>query len=83
MHIKDAIAHCGVGAKVAGWDVPHCFEWNTILERIRKLFVYRTITAAHGEEFWIGAVNPLGWTPAEWRWQCILAVLLWYFLKAY
>jgi len=61
--------------------VPAAIKINALNKAIRKLFMHKTSTEAHGTEFWIAAVNPFGWTPSEWGWQCILAILLWEFRR--
>jgi hypothetical protein len=43
------------------------------------MFVYRVLTEKYGTEYFADRTNPFGYTPAEWEWQCILAVLMWRF----
>ena len=77
MHIRDSIAECGRDAWLYGVDIPHCFRWVPLKAALRRLFVYEVKTKAHGKEFFVDGCNPFGWTPSEWKWQCILAVLVW------
>lgn len=80
-HIRDQIAWKGPG--VTGWaaDVPKCFRRQRNLRRLLHLFVYHLETTTHGLEWFIELCNPFGWKPSEYSWQCILAVLMWYFRK--
>ena len=80
MHIRDKIAACGRGARMFATDVPHAFRWLPLLKSVRHLFVYKIITEAFGTEFWVDGFNPFGWTPSEWAWQCVLAILMWQLL---
>ena len=76
-HIRDRIASCGRGARAWTADIPKCFRQNVNHERLLPLFVYRLLISAHGEEFFCDLVNPFDWTPAEWGWQCVLAIIRW------
>ena len=75
--IKTRIAMCGKDAKVRAWDIPKCFKRQRLPIEIVHLFCYLVSTEEHGEEYFVDRSNPFGWTPAEWAWQCILAVVMW------
>jgi hypothetical protein len=77
--LKTLIAICGKGAQVRAWDIPSCFKRQRVNARLLHLFVYKVVTAEFGEEFFVDLSTPFGWTPAEWSWQCILAILMWHF----
>ena len=79
MHIRDRIAVCGQGAVCYACDIPKCFKRQRVHPRILRLFVYKVVTPSHGTEFFVDRSTPFGWTPSEWSWQCILAVLMWRF----
>lgn len=80
--LRDRIAECGRGALINAWDVPSCFKRQPIAPELLHLFVYRVVTEKFGTEFFADLTNPFGWAPAEWAWQCILAVLMWRFRLA-
>lgn len=77
--IRARIAMCGRGAVVNAWDVPACFKRILLHPAIAHMFVYRVLTEKYGTEYFADRTNPFGYTPAEWEWQCILAVLMWRF----
>ena len=77
--IRTRIAECGRGALVNAWDVPACFKRILLHPDIVHMFVYRVLTAKHGVEYFADKTNPFGYTPSEWEWQCVLAVLMWKF----
>ena len=81
MHIRDRIAACGKGALMYAADVPHAFRWLPILKAIRHLFVYKLFTKKFGVEIFVDGCAPFGWSPSEWAWQCVLAILMWAILK--
>jgi hypothetical protein len=60
-------------------DIPKCFRGQRNLKELLRLFVYTINTNSRPQEFFVDLCNPFGWTPAEYSWQCILAVLLWRF----
>ena len=82
-HIRYTLAwiHLVHGPGVVAWtaDVPSCFRLNRLHPAILSLFVYLVHTAEHGSEWFVDLANPFGWTPAEWGWQCVLALILWAF----
>jgi hypothetical protein len=80
--LKSIIAIAGRGAQVRAWDIPACFKRQRVHARLLHLFVYKVVTAEFGEEYFVDLTTPFGWTPAEWQWQCILAVLMWHFFQA-
>lgn len=79
MHIRDKIASIGPGVRAWTADIPSCFRNQRVNKRLWPLFVYEIITQAHGKEFFVDLATPFGWTPSEWSWQCVLAILLWRF----
>ena len=85
-HIRDNLAWLFLlfGAGVQAWtaDIPSCFRLNHLHPSLLSLFVYRLLTQQHGEEWFVDLATPFGWTPAEWGWQCILALILWAFTIA-
>ena len=80
--LRDRIAECGRGALINAWDVLSCFKRQPIAKQLLHLFVYRVVTERFGTEFFADLTNPFGWAPAEWAWQCILAVIMWRFRLA-
>jgi hypothetical protein len=76
-HLRDRIAQCGPGAWCWTADIPKCFRRQRILTKLLPLFVYQIVTKKHGKEFFVDLSTPFGWTPSEWGWQVILAVLMW------
>jgi hypothetical protein len=76
-HIRDRIAFCGPRARVWAADIPSCFRRQRIPRRLWPLFVYIMNTPGFGLEYFVDLCNPFGWTPSEWGWQAILAILLW------
>ena len=78
--IKTRIAMCGKDAKVRAWDIPKCFKRQRLPLEILHLFCYMVVTEDFGEEYFVDRSTPFGWTPAEWQWQCILAVVMWIML---
>ena len=77
--IRDRIAECGRTAVVWAADIPSCFRRQRICSRLLHLFVYVLRTKEFGVEYFADLSCPFGWTPSEWSWQCILAMLLWFF----
>jgi hypothetical protein len=75
--IRDRIAACGRGAVGALGDVPSCFRHLRLNPRLWPLFVYQCVTSEFGEEFFVDQSLPFGWTPSEWGWQAVLAVIEW------
>ena len=80
-HLRDLICSKGPGVTVWAADIPKCFRSQKNLKRLLPLFVYLLETKSFGLEWFIDLCNPFGWTPSEYGWQCILAVLLWRLLK--
>ena len=78
-HLRDVIASKGKGCSVWASDIPKCFRGQRNLKELLRLFVYTINTSSRPQEFFVDLCNPFGWTPAEYSWQCILAVLLWRF----
>ena len=80
-HIRDDLAwrHLCFGPGIQAWtaDVPACFRLNHLHARLLSLFVYKIVTVAFGTEWFVELATPFGFTPAEWGWQCILALTLW------
>ena len=80
-HIRDDLAWLhhlhGVGTVAWTSDVPSCFRLNHLHPRLLALFVYKTVVAEFGTEWFVDLATPFGWTPAEWGWQCLLALILW------
>jgi hypothetical protein len=77
--LRNRIAECGPGALVNAWDVPSCFKQMALLQSLAHMFVYRVVTAEFGVEFFADLTCPFGWTPSEWQWQCVLAIMMWHF----
>ena len=79
-HIRDELAwlHTRLGPGTVVWsaDVPAAFRLNRLHARLLSLFVYK-IASGHGTEWFAELATPFGWTPAEWGWQCVLAIILW------
>ena len=80
--IRARIAECGAGALVNAWDVPACFKRILLHPEIAHMFVYRVLSVQYGEEYFADRTNPFGYTPSEWEWQCVLAVLMWKFRRS-
>jgi hypothetical protein len=85
-HIRDTLAWLFMrhGPGVQAWtaDIPSCFRLNHLNKDLLSLFVYKLITPSRGVEWFVDLATPFGWTPAEWGWQCMLALILWAFRKA-
>jgi hypothetical protein len=85
-HIRDTLAWLFLcfGAGIVAWtaDIPSCFRLNHLNATLLSLFVYKVVTEEHGTEWFADLATPFGWTPAEWGWQCILALILWALHKA-
>ena len=85
-HIRDTLAWLfqSFGAGVVAWtaDIPSCFRLNHLNAALLSLFVYRVQTKEHGDEWFSDLATPFGWGPAEWGWQCDLALVSWAFRKA-
>lgn len=77
-HIADRIASCGDG--VRGWaaDIPKCFRNQKNRDSLLHLFVYVISTEEFGTEYFVDRMNPFGWRPSEWGWQCVLNVVLFF-----
>ena len=82
-HLRDTIAFLYItfGAGILAWtaDIPGCFRLNHIHAALLSLFVYCVVTAQFGTEWFVDLATPFGWSPAEWGWQCVLALILWAF----
>jgi hypothetical protein len=72
------------GPGVMAWtaDIPSCFRLLPLMAILLPLFVYEINTDTFGVEWFVDLVCPFGWTPAEWQWQCMLAMILWAFRLA-
>ena len=77
--IRDRIAECGRTAVVWAADIPSCFRRQRLRSRLLHLFVYVLRTTVFGVEYFADLSCPFGWTPSEWSWQCVLAMLMWFF----
>lgn len=82
-HIRDKAAvmmESFPGKTIRMWsaDIPSCFRRQVNAKELLPLFVYRILTEKFGEEFVVDLCNPFGWSPAEWGWQCILAIVMWH-----
>ena len=75
--LRDEIASAGPGCRAWVADVPDCFRGQSVLASLFSLFVYIITTAEHGREFFVDLATPFGWSPSEWGWQMILAILMW------
>lgn len=78
-HLRDVIASKGPGTTVWAADIPKCFRRQKNLKKLLPLFVYLLESQEFGLEYFVDLMNPFGWTPAQYGWQCILAVLIWRF----
>jgi hypothetical protein len=82
-HIRDTLAWMFLcfGPGIQAWtaDIPSCFRLNHLHAALLSLFVYKIVTLEHGTEWFVDLATPFGWTPAEWGWQCMLALILWAF----
>ena len=82
-HIRDTLAwlFLSFGPGIRAWtaDIPSCFRLNHLHPSLLSLFVYFVSTAEHGPEWFVDLATPFGWSPAEWGWQCVLALILWAF----
>ena len=67
---------------MSAWDVPACFKRILMHPDIVHMFVYRVLTTKYGVEYFADKTNPFGYTPSEWEWQCVLAVLMWKFQRS-
>ena len=76
-HLRDRIAQCGPGAWCWAADIPKCFRRQRVLRRLMHLFVYKVLTKEHGLEYFVDLSTPFGWSPSEWGWQVILAIIMW------
>lgn len=85
-HIRDTLAWLFLcfGPGVLAWtaDIPSCFRLNHLNAILLSLFVYKIVTGEYGTEWFVDLATPFGWCPAEWGWQCMLALILWAFHKA-
>jgi hypothetical protein len=85
-HIRDTLAWLFLcfGPGILAWtaDIPNCFRLNHLNAALLSLFVYKVITSEYGTEWFVDLATPFGWAPAEWGWQCMLALILWAFHKA-
>jgi hypothetical protein len=85
-HIRDTLAWLFLlyGAGIVAWsaDIPSCFRLNYLHPKLLGLFVYMLQTLDFGKEWFVDLATPFGWTPSEWGWQCVLALLLWHLWKA-
>jgi hypothetical protein len=85
-HIRDTLAwlHLNHGTGTLAWtaDIPSCFRLNHLNATLLSLFVYKVVTKEHGTEWFSDLATPFGWQPAEWGWQCNLALILWALRKA-
>ena len=79
-HLRDVIASKGKGCSVWAADIPKCFRGQRNLKKLLPLFVY-ILESPRGREFFVDLCNAFGWTPSEYSWQCILAVLMWRFRR--
>jgi hypothetical protein len=83
--LRDTLAwlYLCFGAGILAWtaDIPSCFRMNHLNGTLLSLFVYKIVTEAFGVEWFVDLATPFGWTPAEWGWQCMLALIIWAFRK--
>jgi hypothetical protein len=84
-HLRDTLAWLFLcfGPGIVAWtaDIPSCFRLNHLCAVLLSLFVYKVVTVAFGVEWFVDLATPFGWSPAEWGWQCMLALIMWAFRK--
>jgi hypothetical protein len=74
--IGDVIIWSGRGTQVTVRDVPKAFKLNKANHELLFLHTSRLISAEFGTEFFLSLANDFGWSPSEWGWQCVLALIL-------
>lgn len=82
LHIRDTLAWMGKGAQVVAVDVPGAFTLNHVAATALFLMVLSIVTPAFGLEYWVVLCTPFGWRPAEWGWQAVLLLLMWWLQKS-
>jgi hypothetical protein len=60
-------------------DIPAFFRLMRLHQSLLHLFTYRVETEEFGVEFFTDLCCPFGWIASEWGWQCVLALILWFF----
>ena len=59
------------------FDIPGCFELNRVHPTMLPLMAIPLRTQEHGLEYWLKLATSFGWSPSEWGWQVLLALILW------
>ena len=59
------------------FDIPGCFELNSVHLRMLPLMSVPLVTKDHGLEYWTKLATSFGWFSSEWGWQVLLALILW------
>jgi len=79
-HVRDTIGlyllHFQFLSMLA-FDIPGCFELNHVHRRLLPLMVVSLLSTTHGREYWVKLATSFGWSPSEWGWQALLALILW------
>lgn len=76
-HVAALAEHYGRRCRFTWLDVPNAFKCLVNTEDMLELFVTELLTTAYGREFYVELCYAFGWTPAEWAWQAVLAMILW------
>ena len=82
LHIRDTLAWMGEGTEMVAVDVPGAFTLNHVAATALFLMVLSIMTPGFGLEYWVVLCTPFGWRPAEWGWQAVLLLLMWWLRKS-
>ena len=67
----------GPGVSVSHCDVPRAFKHNRTNPALLPISVSQLAGPGGKVEYFVELANTFGWSPSEWGWQAVLAVILW------